>query len=202
MHFQGDISNVIDNSDDIFNKHFFRDFNLSIFHLNVQSLHNKITELQVFLNSKPFDIFCVSEHWLDINSLDKIKLNKYSLIASFCRQTKEMHGGVAIYTTSKISVRRIDIGRFCRSFDAEFCAIEVRHCSLAVITVYRSPTKGNMSVFIETLTDLVEFLNNKYKKIIIMGDMNLDLDGNTDHAKNLCNLFNMYGFSHLIHQPT
>ncbi|CAH1114626.1 unnamed protein product, partial [Psylliodes chrysocephalus] len=45
-------------------------------------------------------------------------------------------------------------------------------------------------------------MSKKYKFISVLGDLNCDLDGNTEHAKDIRNFAAMYGLRHFIHVPT
>jgi hypothetical protein len=39
-------------------------------HLNIRSIYNKIGSLKLLLNEKPFDIFTISETWLNSDITD------------------------------------------------------------------------------------------------------------------------------------
>lgn len=180
----------------------FKKFECSVFCLNVQSLPNKINALNIFLSENPFDILCVSEHWLDINSLRALKLPYYNLISAYCRETRKDHGGVAIYAKENLELRSVDVTKFCKPVDAEFCGVELKNMKCIIITIYRSSTNGDMFVFTNLFSELVDHLWRNYKKIIIMGDFNLNLDDNTEHSKSIRNILAMYGLRHVVHTPT
>lgn len=170
-------------------------------HLNVQSITNKVDELNLLLDSNQIDILCLSEHWLPFNKLEKIKLKNYNLISSFCRKDKE-RGGVAIFAANIIRLKPINISRFCIPQHAEFCGAIIPNTNCVLITIYRSSSNGDMLIFKEQLFTLIDHLFNKYKNCILLGDINLDMESNTEHVKDIKHFFNMYGLIHYIKSPT
>jgi hypothetical protein len=69
--------------------------NLTILHQNICSLKNKITELEVLLNTelKDVDILCFTEHWLNDQNIHCVNIGGFKLISSFCRG-RSNHGGI------------------------------------------------------------------------------------------------------------
>lgn len=174
----------------------------SVFHVNVQSLSNKVIELNLLLQNYQFDIICISEHWLSSNNLSVIKIQDYSLITSYCREEKKEHGGVAIYTNQKQNLKSVDCSSYCLPLHAEFCAVEFANTKTILITVYRSSSHGDIRIFKDKLFKLLHHLSKKYKQISIIGDINIELDITTEHSKDICNILAMYGLKHYIHEPT
>lgn len=69
---------------------------VSLFHVNIQCISNKLDQLSLFLDKYKFDIVCLSEHWLDQCTLESINIPMYSLANFFCREPNK-HGGVLIF---------------------------------------------------------------------------------------------------------
>jgi hypothetical protein len=58
---------------------------VSILHHYVQSLNNKLLELNVLLKSKlvDVDVLCLSEHWLREECIKLISIDKFKLASNF-----------------------------------------------------------------------------------------------------------------------
>lgn len=170
-------------------------------HINVQSLSNKIDDLQIYLYYHQFDILCLSEHWLTENKLHTVNINNYYLITSFCR-TDISHGGVAIFVREGISLKSMDLSKYSVSLHAEFCGAEMVGTNTFILCLYRSSSSGNLEIFKDKFFNLIDLILKRYKKILILGDFNIDFDSSTDYVLNFNNSLKMYGLEHNIHIPT
>lgn len=173
----------------------------SVIHINVQSISNKVDQLNDFLELNNFDVFCVSEHWLNLANLGKINLLNYTLISAFCR-SNSAHGGVAIFASNKMQLKSIDVDRFCVEQHAEFCGAELKGVNCAIVSVYRSSSHGDFAIFKEKVAGLLDYLTGKFKYFVLAGDFNLDMSRNTEQARDLQNIFFMYGSKYYITSPT
>jgi hypothetical protein len=72
--------------------------NVILYHQNVQSLTNKIDELNIILHNNYIDPHCVcfSEHHFKETELSKISFEGYTLATGYCRGNS-MGGGVCIF---------------------------------------------------------------------------------------------------------
>lgn len=173
----------------------------SLLHINVQSISNKIDLLHIFLLEHNFDVLCISEHWLTSENIKLFNIKNYQLTSSFCREGNS-HGGVAIYTKLSYRMESIDVATFCRTTHAEFCGASIPNLNTCIISVYRSSSYGDINVFKEQFTKLIDHLNRKFRSLVIMGDFNLNLCSSSEHAKDVINTLNMYGLQFLINSPT
>lgn len=144
-----------------------------LFHINIQCLSNKIDMLSIVLENLGSDIVCLSEHWYDDQSLERVNLNGYTLNASYCRGAG-LHGGVAIYCKSDPVYKDLKLERFSIPFHAEFAGIEVTELNCVVVVVYWSPLHGKFSIFLEQIDKMLSVMYTQYKKLIIAGDFNCD----------------------------
>ena len=57
----------------------------SIFHLNVQSIRNKVDEVEVVLHNieESYDVLCFTEHWLTNYELDLLKLGSFKIASAY-----------------------------------------------------------------------------------------------------------------------
>ena len=74
---------------------------VSVFHQNVQSINNKLLELDVTLQTElqKVDILCLSEHWLREEYIKLISINEFKLTSNFSR-SESSQGGTCIYVSS------------------------------------------------------------------------------------------------------
>jgi len=72
---------------------------LSILYQNIQSIGNKLIEIDLVLKSdlKDIDVLFFTEHWLKEDYLKLISIDQYVLVSYFNRK-QHNHGGSCIYT--------------------------------------------------------------------------------------------------------
>lgn len=170
---------------------------VSIAHVNVQSLNNKSLHVSHFLHENNITVFCISEHWLSSDKLKLIQLNNYSLASFFCREVN-VHGGVAIYVAKGVKIKSIELNCFSLEFHCEFCGVELQQLNMAIVAIYRSPSNGNLNIFLEKLEDLLCFLNKKYQKIVLIGDFNVHFETYSTGLSALTDLFDTFGLKRFI----
>lgn len=169
---------------------------------NIQCLTNKIDDLNVFLTTTNIDIIVINEHWLLPSNYQLYTLEGYELRAKFLRQAHE-HGGVAIFTRTNIKTKeRVDIRSFTVEFVVEFCAVEIIDGNLLIVSVYRP--ERDTETFFTQIQALLEYISkhSSRKRIIIAGDINIDVTQNTQLARRFLNLIKSFGLKCLIKDPT
>jgi hypothetical protein len=100
---------------------------LNILHHDIQSLANKLLELNVLLSawSPSPDILCFSEHWLQRNQILYLNIDQYKLADSFCR-INDKHGGSCIFVSKSIKTREVSsLKSLGRDKILEISAIEI-----------------------------------------------------------------------------
>lgn len=178
---------------------------LKLAHLNVRSLVNKIDDIQSLIYENPFDIFTISESWLNSSILDsEVSLHGYTLVRQ--DRKNKRGGGTAIFIRDGIPyTHRSDLS----TGDIETCWAEINRSKckkLFVCSVYRPP---------DFCPDkLINGLNDSLGKlpidseIIVMGDFNIDfLAKNTDRVpyklkQKLQRFARSNNLEQLIHSPT
>jgi len=76
--------------------------NLQIFYQNIRGLLNKTDELLLSRDSNSPQIICFSEHHLRKEQIHHLFINKYKLVANYCRSFHK-HGGVCIFIHESLS---------------------------------------------------------------------------------------------------
>lgn len=124
------------------------------------------------------------------------------MISYYSRPGNNQHGGVAIFARSISFLKPLDVERFCVPIHAEFCAAEVVKNNTVLVALYRSSSSGDLAIFKYYFVRLIDYLLKKFKYITLIGDINLDLNANTVHSRDICNILSMFGIMHLIKEPT
>ena len=70
-----------------------------------------------------------------------------------------------------------------------------------IAVIYRHP-KNNVNIFLDALDDKLQILNNNRRKVILMGDLKVDLNSDSSRRAVYVNLIESNAFSSLITQPT
>ena len=87
-------------------------------------------------------------------------------------------GGLITFIKTNFKVNKLDIFDNSDFFEAQFFELEINdNEKIAIGNVWRSPYDYSSSVknFIDEFKPLLNLLNDKYSKIIISGDFNINL---------------------------
>ena len=157
----------------------FEKGSLSFVHQNMRSMHKNITGLETFLSlmgNKNPTIIGVSETWLasqEQAELKKFQLPGYTFLNK-CRIKDSSRGGAGIYIQNEIKYRQItDI--VLSQAESIWVEISVQGLNVTVGVVYSSAKLRNINIFINELDETFEKLNQQKKRVVLMGDINIDL---------------------------
>ena len=132
---------------------------LKIATFNVQSLVNKVHEVNYFLSSNKLDILCLNETFLNENT-NHINLLKNFTITRNDRPTRG--GGVAFIIKNNISFKILEKKS---TADYELLVISLENNALTIVNVYTHPKSNTNYKFLEKIA-------SKYKNLITVGDFN------------------------------
>ncbi|GLV39153.1 hypothetical protein CBL_06204 [Carabus blaptoides fortunei] len=170
----------------------------------MQSIGNKIEQLQTLAYKRKFDFILLSEHW--ITSYDDIPdIDGYHWASTYRRKCR-LRGGAAIlvreHQRNNITVQN-DINRMSEEMVIELSACLWRDRKLIILTLYRPPN-GSIPTFLNILERVLDNVINKNKlDIIIGGDFNIDFLLKEDSAtKRLLNMLSSYKLLITIHEYT
>ncbi|XP_021364976.1 uncharacterized protein LOC110457857 [Mizuhopecten yessoensis] len=170
------------------------DKDLSIFHLNIRSLRNKLSSVEQLASD--YDIICITETHLD-NSVadDDILLDNFDL---YRKDRGAPGGGINVYTSSLLST--------CRRPDLEFqvgevlwLEIQFPHRKLLLCTTYRPP--NCIPSYWNNFQYAMEKALNENPYVIVVGDINVDLL-TVDNNHRLVDIMNSFHLTNVIDKPT
>ena len=156
-----------------------REKGLKIVHLNVRSLFRKLDQIQLILQSKPADIFAITETWLNPKIEDKLLQIKGYTSHRLDRNISEKvrGGGLIIYIRDD---KEFDITKHPQTIsnknhEAQWYTIARPHAkNLLLCNIYRPPS-GKVAQTIKYLNKTLGELNPRNNaEIYILGDLNID----------------------------
>lgn len=160
--------------------------NLNILYFNIQSLRNKLSQLEVLIKSYNCPIHCVilTEIWLNRSENPFYNLPNYT---SYFSNRENSYGGVAIFVSDNISSTLIEEEEFNKS---NFLVVKLLKLNLNILSVYRSH-QTSINDFINKLDDYTV----KFQNSIILGDFNINLlNKNSNEVKDYTNMLLSNGF--------
>lgn len=97
----------------------------SIIHLNVQSVTNKLPQLEVFLQETKPILLCLIETWTPEEGIAYTNLLGYHISDYYCRSTYK-HGGVLILAENGTEVKAVKfIKQYCVEKHIEMGAVYI-----------------------------------------------------------------------------
>lgn len=134
--------------------------------MNIQSMRNKLDELECFVINENCDILVLVETWLDSKEAPIYTINKYRAVHS-CREGRG--GGASIYVRE--SIRMQEMARSDKDEMVNWVCVTVGDNNLKVSAIYKPP-----SYSAPDFLNYFEAILGKYpKKHIIVGDFNINL---------------------------
>lgn len=175
---------------------------INIININVQSVTNKINQINLILHDLEIDLMCMTEHWLTEEKLLSTNITNYYIGASFSRK-QYIHGGVLILVNKKILTKSLNIDKLSQEKHVEMCGILLSEFESIIIATYRSP-HGCENIFFETIDSLLDDLLKNYPKhnIFLIGDFNINILQYTTSTEKLLNLMLENGLHQVYSEPS
>lgn len=173
---------------------------LTLGHLNIFHLENKVTDVNVFLDqARMHHIFGVTESRLSSNVSDELlEIPNYTIFRR--DSTVSGHTGIAVYIhdcIKHLTIRRFDLESV--TVESIWFEVKVSKCPVMVGFVYRNPS-SNFSWYDDFVVMMDKVQNIMHgQDIIILGDFNIDLQKNHSAWDSTISLFNL---NQLIQSPT
>ncbi len=141
---------------------------LSVLHLNIRSIRNKISYIEDCLTD--FDILCFTETHLS-NDVDISNLLIKGFRSPFRKDKSAYSGGILVYVADHIlSERMANVEIFWD--ESVWIKVATKHDSYYVCTIYRPPSSD--IEFWDLLDRNLEFISEISNNIIVVGDINED----------------------------
>lgn len=160
--------------------------NFNMLYLNIQSLRNKLYNLESLIKTYECDIHIIvlTEIW--INEQENQFFNMEGYKSYFSNRVKS-YGGVAIYVRENIASNLILKLEFEKS---NFLGIYLIEQKIHIFGIYRSH-ETNINSFLEKMDEI----SNKYKHSMIFGDFNINLlNKNNQEVMSYVNVLMSNGF--------
>lgn len=174
---------------------------LKLCHLNVRSLPGHLDETKMLILVNNFDLFAMSETWLNSTWSDpELAIEGYTIHR--CDRNDDKGGGTAIYAKDSLICRRIDL--LDKESNAEYVCLEIKqHVAgprLLFIVFYRPP--NSPSKRFDQIIQMLETASCQWDEIIVTGDFNINVLGPANANCKLTKIFRDAGMKQLISTPT
>ena len=144
------------------------------------------------------DMIALSETWFENDTIKEIP----SYSSSHTVRESKRSGGISIFIKRHYYFSPLESLCFATdNIEVNVVEIKVNTDKLIVIAIYR-PHDGNFGGFLD---DLNIILNNSHvlnRKILLLGDLNINLIADTNNVVALKNFFNSFHFFPVITKPT
>ena len=177
---------------------------LSVLNINIRSLVKNYDNFLIFLDrmGHDFDFIILTESWLTENNRNNYPISGYKCHTTV--RTDSIGGGVAIYCKESYTCKVLISEANC---SIETLFISAFHGSfifpLVIGGIYRPPGNRYVDGFYNKLENILNSPAVINKKIIIAGDLNINLLNTNDiKTKNLINSMNSFNMNPLITLPT
>ena len=163
----------------------------SVFHSNIRSMNKNLDSLACLLSNLDhgFDIIGLSELWEPENAK---KLEKTYTLQGYHdfqlqRGTSQNSGcGIFVKEHLKHKVRdELNYSFFSETEEFQIFFIEIitNSGNILVCTVYRHPKGNSIAEFLKTIENVLKTVQKENKKLIFMGDFNIDLLHYNKHSE-------------------
>ena len=169
--------------------------------INVQSLLNKVDEIQVFSQVENVDIICITEHWLKNKNVCDVNIPGYKICSHFSRNV-HIHGGSLILCKDVICnnvTEILKIKKYSVESHVEMCGIIYNN--IAIMCAYRPPN-GELDIFFENITAAVEVVMKQTQLLIFCGDFNIDYVKDSLAKQTLCDILSSFELNITTCDPT
>lgn len=180
------------------------------YHININGIRNKFTEICNFLQSNTLTLFACTESRLDPHSvpLNMFSVPNYHMIrVDRDNNIKKCGGGLIVYVSEIFKYETIDCQvKFPNLVEVLLIKVYRQFIKpVIVIIIYRNP-ESSKSKFLESFIELQVFLSQFEYEKIFMGDFNYNLlhylnnfDVDTHKLYLMCKSFNLW---QMISGPT
>ena len=174
---------------------------LKVAQLNVRSLPKHVDELRCLIYNVEFDVFAITESWLNDNvPNDRVNISGYDLVRADRKHKKG--GGVCAYIKHNIAYKIIKTNY--SEIEPELLWVEVipnDNTKIAIGILYKAPSVSYTKY--KSIVNVVDYIKSRYTHVILVGDFNVNMLIESP-AKNFLNthIINPLCLTQLLHMPT
>lgn len=139
--------------------------------------------------------------------IDRLNVNGYVAQSHFSR-VKTSKGGVIILSEESFELKRVAVPnlmcqKLIEEMQFEFCACSftVNKLKYVIVAIYRSPS-SDVNIFLERMNVLIYYFDKKFDRIIIAGDLNIDVLTKDSKYKLFKELLKSHNMTYLVNFPT
>lgn len=167
----------------------------------MQSLRNKLLELEVVSKIYDIDVICVSEHWLHSEEVNLFTPKGYVPASFFCR-TNKRNGGAGIFLKETINFELINLEGFSLELDCELCCVRLIEQNFIITSLYRSPS-GDINLFFENFELAMKSIMKKGHLLTVCGDFNIETcNAKSQTSVSFLNLLRSLNLVCTVNEPT
>ncbi len=181
-----------------------------IAHLNINSLRNKLSELAIAMHKFKITVMVLTESKLNRSDITtRLMIDGYNIARFDNEFGKEHGGGIVLYISHKCAYNHIDLVfaypkiKFPKNTEVKLTCVKPPHSRrIMLVTIYKPPQVKQLVNFTTALEELlVQIQSDKYD-VILTGDMNIDLHGDSNTAFQMLNITKSVGLKQVISQAT
>jgi hypothetical protein len=152
------------------------------------------------------DIIALCEHKMLEVEINRLHFDGYKICSYFSRKTA-IGGGVMVMarknvTFSKVVIPKIESLLVEKEFECCLVNFKADDFSFVLGCVYRTPKYCYLNGFLEKLENLLEILFVKFKYVVLVGDININVLEHNSVYNKFCNILSMYNMRYMVNFPT
>ena len=158
-----------------------QDNSFFVLHQNMRSMKKNFKRLESLIHTLKLKgsivptVIGVSETWLQSkveSNLEIFRLSDYIFVHEPRKQG--LRGGAGLYIHKSVKFEELNIS--LSQAETKWIEINLEKNKKVIIgVIYAAEKNRNLNRFVEELDEILENFNHRNKKVIIMGDMNIDL---------------------------
>ena len=170
--------------------------------VNIQSVNNKTIEVRNLINEKKFDIFCITETWLQTLNTTVIKEMTPPTHTFLHVPRATRGGGVGIFLHKSFSHVRTVKHITTNNFEYMSVHFKLSNNDFSFTIIYRPPSSC-VEEFLEQFGDFLEKIDASTHKAVILGDFNFHMDlPNNTNTKKFNDLLESFGLANYVNPAT
>lgn len=136
----------------------FHEFPLArVYSVNIQSLTNKLPNVEVLLNSENPALFLLTQHWMCSEQAQVIAKEGYKLEVCYCRSSAA-HGKEAIFSKQVLQCKVIfRLDRYAIESVCAGVSVEVNGNEIAILVLH-GPPRASLIQFLKKLHSILSFV--------------------------------------------